>query len=277
MTLGLAVGLIHLPFWLRDVVLGTLVGAGSSLLLLAVSVGVYMVWQKRAQLAELVPSPEDRWIGYCLIFGGVCVAPLCASAEWSQKILLMIILLGVGLSSWGMQFFGRYPIPVFLIFLGLFPNAYAVGREVWEAFTPPHILDNTMAAISTFGLSLIGQEAENTGRVIDLAGKPVYVDWACNGFNLSAEVAVGSIVLGFLLKQTLPKVALLTGIGIALALTFNVPRIMLMAMANAYWGEASFNFWHGLWGGQIFSMIVFTLYYYILMAVIDQKPAKVKR
>lgn len=273
-TLGLAVGLIHLPFWLRDVVMGTLVGAGSLLLLIAAAIGIYMVWQKREQLANLMPSDEDRWIGYCIIFSGIFVAPFCATAEWSQKILLMMILLGVAISSWGLSFFSQYPIPVFLIGLGLFPNGYAVSRDIWETFTPPYLLDNVMAAVSTFGLSLIGQNAENTGRVIDLSGKAVYVDWACNGFNLSAEVAVGSIILGLLLKQTLPKIVMLTSVGIALALIFNVPRIMLMAMANAYWGDEAFGFWHGLWGGQIFSCIVFTIYYYIVMAVVNQKPAK---
>ena len=42
-------------------------------------------------------------------------------------------------------------------------------------------------------------------------------------------------------------------IGIVLALAFNVPRIVLMTLAVVYWGKDAFEFWHGAWGGQIFS------------------------
>ena len=54
-------------------------------------------------------------------------------------------------------------------------------------------------------------------------------------------------------------------IGIVLALAFNVPRIVLMTLAVVYWGKDAFEFWYGAWGGQIFSAIVMTTYYQIIM------------
>ena len=88
---------------------------------------------------------------------------------------------------------------------------------------------------------------------------------------MATIIAVASLVLGLFLKQSLPKVALMTTLGVILALLANIPRIMLMAMAEAYWGKASFEFWHGFWGGQIFSSILFTIYYYVVMAVIKHQ------
>ncbi|GAB4369281.1 MAG: hypothetical protein Kow00121_09050 [Elainellaceae cyanobacterium] len=267
-TCGLIAGFIYLPLWLRDVVLGTLVGAGSVLMLAALSLGFYLLWRGRRQLGTLSASAEDRLLGYLIIFGGIGLSPFCFSAEWSQKLVCMLILIGIACSSWGIEFFKQHPVPTFLIGLGLFPNAYAVGHEIWQTFTPPLLLERLMAWAGTLGLQAIGQPAVADGTVIALPAGAVKVEWACNGFNMAAEIAVASLVLGLFLKQNLPRLTLLVVTGMVLALLLNVPRIMLMAMAEAYWGKASFDFWHGLWGGQIFSTILFTIYYYVVMAIV---------
>jgi hypothetical protein len=45
-------------------------------------------------------------------------------------------------------------------------------------------------------------------------------------------------------------------------------------MASIYWGEAAFDFWHSTWGAQIFSAVLFTVYYYAVMAVIKKRPKR---
>ncbi|HTL88448.1 MAG TPA: archaeosortase/exosortase family protein, partial [Leptolyngbya sp.] len=61
----------------------------------------------------------------------------------------------------------------------------------------------------------------------------------------------------------------LIAIGIGLALTLNVLRISVMVLAAVYWGEAAFEFWHGTIGGQIFSGVLFTLYYSAIQPILD--------
>lgn len=267
-TCGLLVGLVYSPFWLYDILLGTLNGAASLLMVAAVALGGYRLWQQRQVLAKLTVSDEDRFLGHLIIAGGIALSPFCFFSEWSQKLVWMLILVGIALSSWGLKFFRRYPIPVFLITLGFFPQPTVVGHAVWSAFTPPELLERIMAWSGGLGLQAIGQPATITDAIITLPGGAVRVDWGCSGFDMASIIAVASLVLGLLLKQSLPKVTLMVIIGVVLALLANVPRIMLMAMAEAYWGKASFEFWHGFWGGQIFSTILFTIYYYVVMAII---------
>jgi exosortase/archaeosortase family protein len=64
--------------------------------------------------------------------------------------------------------------------------------------------------------------------------------------------------------------------GWTVAMVLNVPRIMLLAIASVYWGEHSFEFWHGPIGGQMFSAVMFTVYYYIAMWLVDSPKVAAK-
>jgi exosortase len=271
---GLLVGLCFLPFWLADIVIGTMHGADSLLLVAVLGFGVYQLWRDRHQLADLAASEEDRWLGHLLIIAGIVSFPFCFSAEWSQRLIWMVILVGIAISSWGIQFFRAFAIPVVLIGMGLFPKPGDFGEFVWKALLPPKILERLMAWAGTLGLQAIGQPATTVGTVISLPGGSVDVAWGCNGFYLAVTLFVTSLLMGLFFKQNLRRLIVLVVIGIVLALLGNVPRIMLLAMSVAYWGDAVFKFWHGPVGGQIFSSILLTIYYYIAMAIIKYRPSK---
>jgi exosortase len=275
-TCGLLVGILFSPFWLYDIVVGTLHGAASLILVAAAALGGYQLWTKRHQLAKLQASEEDRLLGHIIILCGVGLAPFCFFSEWSQKLIWMLILAGIALSTWGLPFFKRYSMPAFLIGIGFFPQPTAVGKAVWDAFTPPEMLERFMAWSGGLGLQAIGHSATIQETIISLPGGSVRVDWGCSGFDMASIIAVASLILGLFLKQSLPKVTLMVVVGIVLALISNIPRIMLMAMAEAYWGKQSFEFWHGFWGGQIFSSILFTIYYYVVMAIVKGRSVKAK-
>jgi exosortase len=273
-TAGLFVGICYSPFWITDLVSGTLNGGASVLMLALVALGVYRLWQNRQQLAASLPAEDDRFLGHALILCGILIAPWCWQAEWSQKLSWLLILLGIGCSNWGLSAFRRYPLSVALICLGFFPQPTTVGQLMWQAFTPPQMLENFMAWSGGLGLRAIGQAAVSNGAMLTLPGGSVQVIWGCSGFDMATIMAVASLVLGLFLKRPASNVLYLMIIGIALALIANIPRIMLMAYANAYWGKESFHFWHGVWGGQIFSTIMFTIYYYIVMAMIKKRSPR---
>lgn len=271
---GLLVGFVFLPFWLHDIIVGTLHGAASLLLVSAFVLGLYQLWSQRDRLALLTVSSEDRWLGHMIIVVGIGVAPFCAFTEWSQKLIWVIILGGIAISSWGLSFFGKYLASVFLIVVGLFPQPTAVGKALWEVFTPPEILERFMAWCGGIGLNLIGQTATVDWTQISLPAGAVRVDWGCSGYDLACIAAVTSLLMGLFFKQAFGKTILLILVGIALALIANIPRIMLMTMAEAYWGKESFEFWHGFWGGQIFLSVLFTVHYYAVMALIKGQSPK---
>ena len=252
---GLFVGVVFLPFWLYDIILGTIHGAASLLMVSALALGLHQLWRQRHHLAKLLVPSEDRWLGHLIILVGLGAAPFCATAEWSQKLIWVMILCGIAISTWGFAFFPKYPAPVFLIAVGLFPQPTAVGKAVWDVFTPPEALERFMAWCGGIGLNLIGQTATVDWTLISLPAGTVRVDWGCSGYDLACIAAVASLLMGLFFKQSFWKTSLLVLVGIILAMIANIPRIMLMSMADAYWGPESFEFWQGFWGGQIFVSI----------------------
>ncbi len=91
------------------------------------------------------------------------------------------------------------------------------------------------------------------------------VYWGCNGFDMALTMAVAGLIMGLFLKQNWLRILGFIAIGIVASLIFNVPRVMLLAVASVYWGHSWFQFWHGPWGGQLFSGVLFTVYYYLVM------------
>ncbi|WNZ27291.1 cyanoexosortase C [Leptolyngbya sp. NK1-12] len=271
---GILVGFFYLPSRLLDLITATLRGTPSILMTAAIGLGLHMLWQKRHQLAKLQVSEADRLLGHLLIIGGIILAPAAFWVEWSQRLDWAVILIGIACSCWGMEFFRLYPLPTFLIGMGLFPQPFQVAKEIWQAFLPPQILERFMAWAGNLGLLAIGQPSVLQSTAISLPGGTVDVQWGCNGFDMMLTMAAASLVLGLFLQQSALKITGMIVVGMVLALLFNIPRIMLMAMAEAYWGKAAFEFWHGAWGGQIFSTLLFTIYYYVVMALVKRSSIK---
>lgn len=271
---GLIVALCYVPLWIIDALLASLKGMPSILTMLSIALGLQMLWSQRKQLANREVIESDRLIGYLLILGGVLITPFCFALEWTQRLQLMVILAGIACSCWGASFFQRYPLPTFLLIAGLFPEPFRVAHALWITFTPPQILERFMAWSGALGLKLVGIPAASINTVISMPSGAVDVQWRCNGSDMALTIAFASLLLGLFLKQNLPKTMMIIVIGVVLALISNIPRIMLLAMSEAYWGKATFDFWHGVWGGQIFSTAMFTIYYYVVMAFVKQRPRK---
>lgn len=271
---GILVVLLYLLIRLGDLLIHSLRGSSGILMVCASGLGVYELWQHRQQLATLQASEEDRWIGYCLILGGIALFPFCTFAIWAMALVGFIILAGLACSIWGSSFFGKYPLATFLILFGLFPRSTLVLKSFWQGLMPPQILETFMAWAGSLGLKAIGFAAVADGTFISLPNGSVRVAYGCNGLLMAATMAVASLVLGLFLKQSRGKVLLMMAVGAVLALIFNIPRVMLVTIASVYWGEFWFKFWHDSWGGQIFVTVLFTIYYYAVMGMV--KPKKVK-
>ncbi len=275
-TLGLFVGLCYLPVWIKEI--GLFAGDRSAgfFLLTIVALGGYEAWRSRGQISQLVASEEDQWLGYALIVAGAIAFPFCRFSAWSQAIIWTVVVAGIICSTWGTGFFKKHPALFLLFLLSVCPYPGAMLRLIWNFITPPDFLESGMAWAGGIALQAIGQSATTQGRFLHLPNGVVEVGWGCNGFTMALNTAGAGFLIGLFLKLPWHKTLALMLSGIALALIFNVPRIMVLAIAAVYWGKESFEFWHGPIGGQIFSAILLTVYYYAMMAVIQRKPKKVK-
>ncbi|MGI0484484.1 cyanoexosortase C [Pantanalinema rosaneae CENA516] len=273
---GLLVGLSYLPVWLGGLTVSASQGsAGLPLILAVVFLGFHELWKQRQALAQTTAAEEDQLLGHILILSGVILFPFCRSVIWPQALIWLLVLAGIACSSWGVSFFRKYPLPILLIALSVYPKPGVMARILWQTFTPPNLLENLMANAGVHALRAIGQPATVIENVVSLPAGAVKVDWGCNGFNMAFTMAAAGLIMGLFLKQSWLKIIGFIVVGIVLSLLFNVPRIMLLAIASVYWGEVSFKFWHGPWGGQMFAGVLFTVYYYAIMWIVNRSTKKV--
>lgn len=267
-TVGLLAGLFYLPTF-SGILIQDALGGGAAAVLNAgfLYLGVSSLWQFRDELSRTVVMRDDRFIGHSLIIGGSFWLPFCGESASLQALIWMLIVVGIGWSSFTPVVFGRFPLAWSMILVGLYPDLPFFADSLISAVTGPNFFENGMAWIGAMALQLVGQSPSVQGNIISLPTGAVEVAAGCTGFDMAVVLAGTSLILGLFLKKSWHTISLAVLSGIAIAFTLNVPRIMLLAFAAVYWGEKSFDFWHGLWGGQIFACLMFTTYYYAVMAI----------
>lgn len=276
LSLGLCFASIYGAVRLAAVLIDSIRGSAGGLLMTVSGIGLFQLWQQRSHLYRIKASEEDRLLGYIFILSGICLYPFCLFAIWAQAIDCIVILAGVACSHWGIVFFQKYAFSAFLIAIGLMPNTTLLLQSAYETFMPPDALERLMAWGGSLGLQAIGQSATAQGPHIFMPNSSVLVAYGCNGLYMAVTMAAASFVLGLFLNQSRRAIASMMIVGAVLALITNVPRIMLMTLASAYWGDRWFHFWHDSWGGQIFVAGLFTIYYYTIMGIVKTHPSTVK-
>jgi exosortase/archaeosortase family protein len=279
-TLGLLVIILfYLPSWLGILWGDTLHTSSTPILNLGfLYLAIHMLWQARHHLSTFQATEEDQLIGHMLILGSSALFPFCLSTLSLQAVICMLILIGIAWSTWGVIFFRNYALASLLILISVYPSLTFLSNLLRHFFTRDG-LEQVMAWVSSLTLQAFGQPAVAQGTLLSLSetfnpGKSVEVGSACSGFDMAFTLAGTGLILGLFLKQRWPAICLMMISGVMLALVLNIPRIMLLAFAVVYWGKDSFEFWHGPIGGQIFAALLFTIYYYLVMWVIDWKPGK---
>jgi exosortase len=273
--LGFLIGLCYLPSWLAGLLdRGPQDSDGVTLATCFVGLTLYLLWKQRQQLALLKASEEDRLLGHMLIIAGIGLFPFCRFAIWPQAILWALILSGIALSTWGISSFTQHQLLVVAALATVYPQPTRTAQLLWQAITPYKFLERWMAQAGAGALQLLGWPATAVQSLVTFPEGAVDVDWGCNGFDMALTMAITGLVMGAFLKQSRGKVIGFMAIGIVAALLFNIPRVMLLAVASVYWGHGWFQFWHGPWGGQLFTGVLFTVYYYAVMGIANRRPKK---
>jgi len=275
-ALSLIAGLIYLPIWLSVLCKITFIDGKSTILLNIgfLYLGITRLWRQRTLFTGNSALGDDRFIGYCLILGGIISFPFCLDSSSLQAFVTMVILAGVFTSSFGASIFFCYPLALSMLFASIYPDWAFLSNFIFQLLTGPGFLERIMAQLGSNTLNMIGQSAAASGQYVNLPSGSVLVGSGCSGFDMAFSIAGCSILLGLFLNQHWFRITFAVLIGIGLALILNVPRIILLTFASVYWGEGSFEFWHGAWGGQIFSGLLFTIYYYIVMTIYKKKTVK---
>ncbi|BAU14820.1 hypothetical protein LEP3755_53730 [Leptolyngbya sp. NIES-3755] len=270
-VLGLLVVLYYFPTWLRTLVLSVPKGSSNFLVNSAMLALVgRQLWERRHALRTATIVPEERQIGHLLILGGITSFLIYHGSIMAQVVSCSIVLAGIAASSWGFEFFRSNVLVVLLVLPILHPNLERVARLIWEGLTSPQNLPEWMAWGGGLILRSIGQSVTIKQQFLILPTHVVEVASGCDGLNMAFAVGAMGLLMGLWFKSSWKMILLLMGTGVGLALVFNLPRIALMTFAATYWGQAAFEFWHGPIGGQIFSTVLLTVYYYWTMFLLER-------
>ena len=276
--LGLTAGLIYLPTWLGYLIPRALKGkVGWFLILSMLLLAAAELWHRKQLLKTYKASEEDQLLGHLLIVSGAALMPFCRFAIWPQSLLWLIILVGIVCSTWGANIFTRFILPSCFVGLTVYPRIGFVSRFLWEFLTPYQFLEVIMAQLGSMAMRAIGFPATQQGVFITFPEGAVEVGWGCNGLDMALVVAATGFFMGILYKQKRGQMVVSVAIAVLISLIFNIPRLMLVTIAHVYWGEWWFEFWHGFWGGQIFVGALLTIYYYVVMALIDRAKVQQNR
>jgi exosortase len=274
------VGLAYLPSWLRlmTMLLTTTTITTPLVSIGAAGLGIAQLWQIRHTRKQNSASAMSRWVGYGVIGFGIALFAVGYGKVWSHALVCSIVLLGIFLSSWGFRTVRQYWLSIFYVLLGIYPSGLTVvSGYLLKILLPVETLERFMAWLAGGMLQLLGYSAVSDGIFLLLPTGGVSVYEGCTGFDLLVSILCVSLLVGlsFLLSRT--QTLVLSILGLSLTLGFNAIRIALMAIAVAEWGDPAFEFWHGFWGGQIFSGLLFTIYYYLTMWILPLRKVAVVR
>jgi exosortase/archaeosortase family protein len=258
---GLLVGLGYLPVWTRSI-LGSFTTDPSFSCLVAISagMGLHKLWVQRQALLHLRPSIVFRCLGYTLILFGIGLFGLGHHSFSGQAGSWLLTLVGIALSCWGLSFFRRYSVAAFLMMLSVHPGWQIVLGTALRSISVPTPFETVAAVVSGFMLKFLGYELVVRGNYIDIQGVDILVDYPCNGFDSAMTMMIAGLLVSIALHRSRLQTLKLVLSGAMIALFFNAVRVTILAIAANQGNDAAFNFWHGPEGGQIFSVLLFTLY-----------------
>jgi exosortase/archaeosortase family protein len=274
--LGLLIATCYLPTFLGVFIFGVLAGKSDFVLNFgAIVVALQTFFQHRFLLKSMRAEEDDRFLGYALIAIGCVTLIFFRSISWSasfQALGAMMIVAGIAGSSWGLEVFQKFPVAFSLLLTSLYSDWIFISLRFFRFFTSEDMLEQTMAWLGSLGLKLLGHPAQAEASLLSIpAHGSVLVASGCSGFDMAFILGWMGFLMARLMQVSPKKTIGLVILGIGLALICNIPRIILLAFASIYWGKESFEFWHGPIGGQIFAGVLFTIYYYAAMWIIDRR------
>lgn len=216
-------------------------------------VSLYLVWNKRHDLAAIVPS-RSTW-GLPLIVVGILVHIFSSILRiyFTSAFSMLFVLCGLILHFYGRDFFRKVCFPVlFLFFMIPMPLVVIVNLSFQMKLFA--------ADISTRILNSIGLLAVRKGSVISMQHSYVIVDDICSGLrSLISLAALGSLFAYWLRGGGIRKgIVLLSTVPISVIA--NVGRVVFLAFVSEVWGsEVATGIVHDISGFLVFALAFFFL------------------
>ncbi len=211
-------------------------------------ISVYLIWQRRAELAHTPLRPAASGIALLLVAGGLLVLGVAGAEVFTQRVSLVAALAGAVWFLAGGVWLRKLAFPILFLSVAV-PLPYVIYYDL----TGP--LQAMAAKGAIQGLRLVGIPAVAEGNIIHLPEASLEVAEACSGIrSLYAFLALGA-----LLARTLPLPAwgrvLVFLLTIPLSVVGNAIRVWGSGVAAYLFGA---RYAEGL-AHELFGLVVFAV------------------
>jgi exosortase A len=216
---------------------------------LILPIALYMIWQRRADVALLAPKPELRGLALIVLFSFAWLAASVFDVLEARQFMILSMIQGVLFCVLGSNIYRRLLAP-FLYLYFLVPSG---------EFLVPSLQDFT-ARFSVLGLQLLGIPVFSDGVFIEVPAGQFEVAEACAGLRfLIAAIAFGVFYATEIYQSRSRRVAFIA-LSIVVPIIANGFRALgLIAAAEAFGSAAAIEADHVTYGWIFFSLVLVAL------------------
>ena len=205
----------------------------------------YIAWQKRDELAKLVPKPN--WWGLAIVIYGVVqlyIATLGAELFLSRTSFV-ITLIGMVLLLGGREYLRALSFPLFLLFFMV-----PIPAIIYNRITLP--LQDIASRFADAALALLGYPVLREGNIVELPSKRLDVVEACSGIRSLLSLTFLSLVYGYFFEKRRWVRTVLFFSTIPIAIVANGGRVTVTGILSEINPEYAEGFFHEMSGWVIF-------------------------
>ncbi len=223
--------------------------------LLVVPISLYLIWEKRNQLADMPMGTDWRAIPVLMAAILLFIVGELGAELFTTRVSLIVMLISTIWLLYGYDLVKAIRFPLLFLFLML-----PLPGFIYRNITFP--LQLLSSACSVKILHLLGITAYREGNVIDMGFSQFQVVEACNGLRFILPLFTLGVLFAFWWSKdkTWWKRIVLILASIPIAIASNIIRIAGTGIVSMYWGvEAAQGFFHDFSGWVVF-MICFGFY-----------------
>ena len=215
---------------------------------------LYIAWEHRrqtlSQRSDLrLALPVTSTAFACFIF----VVGKLASEFFLMRLSSVMLLAGIIWTFLGLQRLRTLVLPILLL-----ATMVPLPAIVYNSIAAP--LQLLVSDVATRLAQSLGVSAFRDGNIIQLANVSLGVAEACSGISSLSALAVGSLLLGYMLcSRLICRVALFV-LAIPLAIAVNIARVAGTAVLADYNQELAMGLYHSFTGWLVFVVGFLFLY-----------------
>ena len=215
-------------------------------------VSLWLLWQKKKELAELSFTPDNRGLAVTALGLVLFIVGNAAAEYFTVRFSFIVTLFGLVHYLFGRELVKKSWFEFFFLIF-MVPVPYVI---YFAATFPMQLLASKITAV---GLNLIGMNVVRQGNILHIADYSLEVAEACSGMrSLVSLMALGALFAYLTQKRFTPRILLFLA-TIPIAIIGNVFRVFVTSLlAYTVTQEVTAEPLHSLLGMSVF-VVAFVL------------------